>query len=378
MKNVIPIIMQPATENYFWVQNVTEGILSSAVRYDSELLIIEKENILERNIPRNLPVLVNGHMSEWLSGTAKFLQGTGYTPIIVNASYGNSRQCKYSSVRFDMASGIQDVVDYCDVCRRKNRVLFGVRPDVAGDAEKVRLFRQSTEGSGLGELSVVYMEDTLEKSVSRFVNVFLESDIDTVFCANDTVAIFLIQELQKNGVRIPEDVLIFGVGDSIVGRLIDVPLISLTADYVEMGKQAVRLWRYLYKDGADVDITVSIACQMNRKQIHVENVLSQCRLEKIEIEADRGAGGWNDYLYEDEMVKRLHRLEILLQSCDETDLYLLQALKKEKQEANIAEEIWMTPRAIRYRINKMMKRIGAGNRSEIVALLREFKIWGDT
>ena len=116
MKNVIPIIMQPATENYFWVQNVTEGILSSAMRYDSELLIVKKENILERNIPRNFPVLVNGHMSEWLSGTADFLKGNGYTPIIVNAGYGNPKQCKYSSVRFDMASGIQDVVDYCEAC----------------------------------------------------------------------------------------------------------------------------------------------------------------------------------------------------------------------------------------------------------------------
>ena len=375
MKTVIPIIMQPATENYFWVRNVLEGILSSAARYDCEVLVVEKEDVLERNLPRNLPVLINGHLSEWLSGTAHFWKMNGYTPIIINASYGNPKQCKYSSVRFDLASGIEDVVEYCNACGRRNMVLFGVRSDVAGDVEKVRLFQQSTEKSGLGDLPVVYMENSLEKSIHEFVNLFLDSDMDAVFCANDTVAIFLIRELKKNGIRIPEDVLLFSVGDSMVGRLMDVPLISLTADYVEMGKQAVRLWRYLFKDGTDADITVSIACQMNRKYINVEKVFSKYLFKEMEVA--RGADGWNDYFYEDEMVKRLHQLEILLQSCDETDMSLLKAIKNEKQDEVIAEEIWMTPRAIRYRINKMMKKIGAQNRSEIVELLREFRIWGE-
>ena len=377
MKTVIPMILQPATENYFWVQNIIEGILNTSARYDSELLIIEKEVVLERNLSRNLPVLVNGHLSEWLSDTAQFLQWNGYTPIIINAGYVNTRECKYSSVQFDMASGVREVVDYCNLCGHRNMVLFGVRSGVAGDQEKVRLFRQCADQMGLADLSVVYMGNTLEESIHEFVNYFWDIDKDVVFCANDTVAIFLIQELKKNGIRIPEDVLIFGVGDSLVGRLAEVSLISLTADYVELGKQAVRLWRYLFKDGTDVHITMSVACHMNQKNINVEKVFSKRHSKEVTVEVGKNIGCWNDYFYEDEMVKRLHRLESLLQSCDETDMVLLKAIKNEKQDEVIAEEIWMTPRAIRYRINKMMKKIGVQNRSEIVELLREFRIWGE-
>ena len=70
-----------------------------------------------------------------------------------------------------------------------------------------------------------------------------------------------------------------GVGDSMVGRLMDVLLMSLTADYVEMSKQAVCLWRYLCRGGIDADITVSIAWQMNRKNIVADVVYIRRHLD---------------------------------------------------------------------------------------------------
>ena len=172
--------------------------------------------------------------------------------------------------------------------------------------------------------------------------------------------------------------MIFGMGNSRVGRLIDAPLISLTTDYVEMGKQAVRLWRYLYKDGTDTEFTVSIACRMNRKIADKEIAVSRCsiNMENILPEMKECADDWNDDLYEDEKVKKLHLLEKLLQSCDETDLFLLHAINQDKTDEVIAEEISMTPRAVRYRIGKMMKKINAANRREITVLLKEFDLFG--
>ena len=377
MKMIIPIIIQPSTENYFWVKNVLEGIKSRAVRYDCELLIFDKEMFQKQNLPHNVPVLVNGHLSEWLSGTAMFLQVRGYAPIIINASFVSPERCKYSSVRFDIASGIQEVVDYCKATERKKIVLLGVRKNIAGDEEKVRLFQQNLEKSELADAQIIYMEDTLGKCVREFVDYFFDNNIDAVICANDTVAVFLIREFQNNNIRIPEDVLVIGVGNSMVGRLSNASLVSLTADYVEMGKQAVSLWRYLYKEGTDADITISINCRMNRKYIGSEFVTQQYYQEDFREEADSCEDSWNDYFYEDEDVKRMHQLEMLLQGCDETDLALLQAIKQEKTDETIAQEIWLTSRAVRYRINKMVKKLGVHNRNELVMMLREFNIGGD-
>lgn len=377
MKKVIPIIIQPTTENYFWVKNVIEGIISSACRYGCELHIIDMETIKEKNLPKDVPVLVNGHLSEWLSNTARFLLANGYMPIIVNAGQTNQRQCKCSAVCFDLVSGIRDVVEYCISCGRENVVFFGGRQDVSADMEKAQLFRMSTEERGISDFKVVYMEDTPEVCIQEFVHLVIDNEIDAVFCANDTVAILLIQGLQQNSVRVPGDVLVVGLGDSMVGRLMDVPLLSLSADYIEMGKQAFRLWRYLCKDGLDANITVSVACQLKgaEKMVAFESVRNY--QDCIQIEGSGGDSGWNDYFYEDEKVKRMHRLEKLLRGCDEIDLSLLKAIKCGKADEMIAAEIWMTPRAVRYRINKMMKKIDVQNRSEIMELLYEFDIMGE-
>ena len=54
---------------------------------------------------------------------------------------------------------------------------------------------------------------------------------------------------------------------------------------------------------------------------------------------------------------------------------LLEAIKNEKTDEQIADEVWLSSRAVRYRISKMMKKADMQGRSEIVALMREFDIW---
>lgn len=373
MKTVIPIIMQPDTEKYFWVRSVLDGIRSSAARYDYELLVADRDIISKGFLPKNRPVLVNGHMAEWLSDTAVFLWLNGYIPIIISAGTAILRRCRYSSVYFDLASGVQDIVDYCIAGGRRNIALFGVRSRVSGDWEKVQLFRRSAAECGLEEFPVYYLEDTLEKCMDRFIEAFFENNIDAIVCANDSVAILLIQEMLKNGIKIPEDAYVVGVGDSVAGRLISVPLISLNVDYFEMGKQAVRLWRYIYRDGADTDISVAISCKLNTKNVGGEPLKRQ-KYEEHTF-TDSGEGLWNDYFYEDEKVQRLLKLETLLRDCDELDLALLEAIKNEKTDEQIADEVWLSSRAVRYRISKMMKKADMQGRSEIVALMREFNIW---
>lgn len=375
MKTMIPIIIQPATENYYWVKNVLEGIVEGASRYDCELMMIDKACICEKNISSNTPVLVNGYLSHWLSATANVLRMNGYTPIIVNASHVNQKYYKYSNVCFDIDSGFRSIIELCLSSGRKNIVLFGVRKSSAGDMEKFKTFQQCVEEYGIVNSKAIFIEKMLEESIEEFMDLFFENVIDAVVCANDTVAVLLIQEFQKNKIRIPEDVLVTGVGDSMVGRLMGMHLISLTADYVEMGKQAVRLWRYLYKDGTNINITVSIACKLNKESRTVGYINEPHCCARIPMESNAADSGWNDYFYEDEKVKRMHKLEVLLRNCDTLDLQILEAIEKCTKDEDIASKVWITPRAIRYRVNKMMKKIGVQHRNEIAALLQEFNIW---
>ena len=54
---------------------------------------------------------------------------------------------------------------------------------------------------------------------------------DCIFCATDNIAAGAILYCRENGIKIPEDVMICGVGDSKIGAITAVPLTSAGTAY---------------------------------------------------------------------------------------------------------------------------------------------------
>ncbi len=63
-------------------------------------------------------------------------------------------------------------------------------------------------------------------------------DIDAVFCANDRMAIGLMQGLRQLGVRAGKDIAIVGYDNSDAAHLSDMPLTTVHVPFYEMGKMA--------------------------------------------------------------------------------------------------------------------------------------------
>lgn len=62
-----------------------------------------------------------------------------------------------------------------------------------------------------------------------------------IFCINDPVAMGVYSVVQRNGLRIPEDVAIVGFTDDPMGRYMNPPLTTISQPKAEMGKTAARL-----------------------------------------------------------------------------------------------------------------------------------------
>lgn len=62
-----------------------------------------------------------------------------------------------------------------------------------------------------------------------------------VFCANDSLALGLMQELLANGIRVPEDIAVVGYDDLIWAENSTVPLTTVRQQRAELGRIAVRL-----------------------------------------------------------------------------------------------------------------------------------------
>lgn len=65
--------------------------------------------------------------------------------------------------------------------------------------------------------------------------------IDGIFSANDTVAISAMQQLKKEGIKIPEDIAIVGFSNEPISAVIEPPLTTVDQQGTEMGKTAASL-----------------------------------------------------------------------------------------------------------------------------------------
>lgn len=64
---------------------------------------------------------------------------------------------------------------------------------------------------------------------------------DCIFCATDNIAAGAILYCRENGIKIPEDVMICGVGDSKIGTITAVPLTSARLHYKTAGIEAAQM-----------------------------------------------------------------------------------------------------------------------------------------
>lgn len=62
-----------------------------------------------------------------------------------------------------------------------------------------------------------------------------EPGLDCLFCATDTIAIGALQYCRSQGIRVPDDLMLAAVGDSLAGRVAYVPLTSVQLHYRTAG-----------------------------------------------------------------------------------------------------------------------------------------------
>lgn len=87
----------------------------------------------------------------------------------------------------------------------------------------------------------------------------LAPDLDGIFAVNDSTAIAVIQVLQHNGFRIPEDISVIGFGDGPNASIINPELTTVVQKGYEMGRESVKLLlQRLNNPAADINYQTKV------------------------------------------------------------------------------------------------------------------------
>jgi LacI family transcriptional regulator len=146
-------------------------------------------------------------------------------PVVIIA--GRRDETELDVVAADNITGMRALVAHLVVHHRYRTLCFVTGPKDAPDArERQRAFEEAVRGAVIDQ---VIHGDFSAGSGAAAARVLRDRGTlpDAVVCANDQMAIGLLRELQRAGLRIPADVAVTGFDDVYPSRLIEPPLTTV-------------------------------------------------------------------------------------------------------------------------------------------------------
>ena len=132
--------------------------------------------------------------------------------------------------------------------RRRIGTVAGPTDMIAG-VDRLQGWREALDAAGMRGDAVEYGDFTARGGAAAMARLLHDHpDVDAVFVASDLMASGALSHLASRGVRVPEDIAVFGFDDSGVAETTDPPLSTVAQPVGEMAKRAGMMLRALLAD----------------------------------------------------------------------------------------------------------------------------------
>jgi DNA-binding LacI/PurR family transcriptional regulator len=153
-----------------------------------------------------------------------------------------------SSVCIDNESGLRVMIEHLVRVHGKRRIAFVRGPVANAEAERrFAVYRQALDSSGIPfSPELVVVGDFEPRGGREAAAALLERKVDArgldaIVAANDAMALGVLDELSRLGIRVPDQVAVVGFDDIEESRFAVPPLTTVRQPLYEQGRDAVRI-----------------------------------------------------------------------------------------------------------------------------------------
>ncbi len=370
----IPVMIEPAYHFSVWCERTLSGLNAEIARKKYTLRLIDGNDyesidytaLFEKS--RRMLIVIGTSVS-WIPRVIEFFSCLGVAVILVSYQ-PPEHTLLHGVVRMDYVSAMHALLRYLGACGKPRVALYGFNPNSSADRIKQRYFCSLPRpvGDTAPEDDIFFNYADLDACFARFAPCL--GRYDAVICANDIVAVSLMEHLRHSGVSVPDALFVTCFGDSRLTRMIRPTITTASLDHVEMGRQAVALYAYLYRQPDAVTASIRVACKLLIREStgHLDPPLDRALL----------AGAFEQTssvnFYSDVAVQRLCAVDNLLSACDALDMDILRGMLDGKTYEQMEETLNTTASTLRYRTRRMVSAAGLSTREALLQLLEAYPL----
>ncbi len=353
---------------------VVEKIHRKSVWYTEILGGIGKQR-LELVEPEELGLFTEGSVVPIVCSTKHFLEKNvslckkyKLRPVVVGTELADL-DSRISSIKTNRKDAVSGLVRYCKSLGRDRIAMLGVNNFSNIDSEKRSAFvKEMRTVFGMDASNDVYPSDD---GAEKCIDVLLDciSSYNAVLCANDYFAAAFIVKARERGLRVPEDVIVTGYGNSVISEKLSPSITTVAPKYYEMGRQARKIYGYL-SDNPEVEsleLTVGYDVIV-RESTGMREFKPDGHTYTSDVEPCINS------IFDDKMLSGIVGIDTVLGYDDDTMKMILKGIAEDVPYGALAERLYLSDSAFRYKLNKIFSLTGIQSKSELKRVLNTLNL----
>ncbi len=360
----IYILKESEYANASYILKIVGGVESAINHKTDELCNITMDDLSQ--LPAKTVILILSFTSSFISKALRLCQNHNLRPLLVGVESSDSVS-NISYVTVDRADAMKDNVLALIQAGATDLALLGINPAISTDIQFMNGWLEgiNEKKDKVKKQKVFYSNNDLLEAVHSFCEQARE--YNAVCCANDYVAIFLLPELRKKGIKVPDNLMVMGLGSQEISRYTMPSLSTIKTSLRKMGSRAVSIYKLL----ADDKSLASLSCIIEHECQYRDSTPDSISLPQPSLSSDIDFTPLINKPYEQGLSDIWH-IANAYANTDETDRNILRGINSGMSYNQIAETYYLSDSGLRYRLNKLYRATHVNSKEELKRLLNMY------
>ena len=254
------------------VANILRGIEEVGKMYNYDILLCSSYG--DQNAELNYLQLLNRKQVEGLIIMSAKLEKdveayiNAFNIPFVFLSTNDYRE-EYRSVDIDNEIAVYEMVTYLQQLNHQEIAYIGTKPSTKTKAQvKRNAFVKAMKDNGLASELVVETESLSKDAGYMAAKQLMNSkgDPTAVFCASDDLAIGVMNYCHDEGIRVPEDLSVTGMGDIEMASYIRPRLTTISIPYYDIGAVSIRQIVKVLREEEQTEVEIKLPFQIHKRE----------------------------------------------------------------------------------------------------------------